>query len=326
MLTSFIVENWYVGIPLVLGLMLLDALLTQVGYKVYLRYGKQYVEYEHLELNPYWQEDVEKKGRMLSLRYLGLFAFKAAVLVGTYAVLPRLFVEVLVGLQCGTFLPIVLIHVNNLIYYPISSRIPGGMEGRIRYSYRLSAISHTFANMRTGLLLAVLLLFTQPSVFAVAFAAAQFLGVLTGLSWARRAKDKEAPEQKDAPEERKKRRWNIFTLLRIVIAVAAAVVLIVFAVGLLRNEYDKDYREALSAYDSGDYAKAMTGFLKLHNLRPEEPGAHFNLGLCYYNLGWFEKAEGCFRKFLELHGTGERTEDARQMIEQCQQAIEDSDE
>ena len=106
-----------------------SSLQTQLGYKFYLRYGKQYVELEHYELNPLWQKSLEKKGRIFSVRYVLVLLLAGVCLVGVYAVLPHLAAEVLLGFFCGVYITINLTHLNNIFntYPHYSVKLPSGL-------------------------------------------------------------------------------------------------------------------------------------------------------------------------------------------------------
>jgi len=313
-----IVDNWYLGIPLIVTLILLDKVLTHVGYGSYLRHYKAHIESEHYELNPIWQKDVEERGKIFSRRYLVFVVILCAWLGLAYTFPLRPVVAVGTGLFCGIFLPVDLDHLNNLLYLRILSRIPNSIEGKVKFSYRASTISTAISKVQTGLLLSTLLLFTEPSAFAIAFAVAPFVTAIQMVFWARRAKKEVAGKRKKMPL------WQ-----RLVFAFAAGIITFIILVHFLvypQRKYNDDFQKALQAYNSKDYLTALQAYEKLHQQRPEEPGALFNLALCHYNLGNLKQAKTLFEEFVKRHPKGSRSEEARSLIEQCSSRLEPNDE
>jgi tetratricopeptide (TPR) repeat protein len=63
---------------------------------------------------------------------------------------------------------------------------------------------------------------------------------------------------------------------------------------------DALYEEALSAFRSGDYERAMSGFLDANAAGRDDAALHYNLGSCYYKLERYEKAAAAFSRAAAL--------------------------
>ena len=202
-----------------------------------------------------------------------------------------------------------------IFFYYAKSRIDGAVEGKLKYSYYFGTTSSAIHNLKLGLLLGILLLFTEASAFAVAFVAAPFVEALKVLAWGYRKKKQ--PSAEDGEKRRKTITWKRLIIGLVVVLVA------LWALGTFTiYKYEKDFQKALEAYNSQDHETALEKFRELHQQRPREHGALFNLALCYYNLGRYEKAKRLFKLYVKQHGEEERVQEARDMLEKCRLQLE----
>ena len=68
MLYDIVVDTWYVCIPVIFALAVLDPVLTVLSYRRYRTTFAKRVDMEQFELNPRWQKAV-KAGQFLPLSY-----------------------------------------------------------------------------------------------------------------------------------------------------------------------------------------------------------------------------------------------------------------
>lgn len=163
MLQNLILDTWYVCIPLVFVLAVLDPALTILSYRRYRKTLAKRVDMERFELNPRWQKAV-KAGRFLPLSYLIRVVLSLAVLgvlfVFSEAILgpdpsPR---RALVGYLLCTFLIIDLNHLGNLRSFGLRREKPEEAEDKpkvkLGYSYSLGL---TQVSYETTFLLLIML-------------------------------------------------------------------------------------------------------------------------------------------------------------------------
>ncbi len=162
MLYSLIVETWYVCIPVVFALAVLDPVLTALSYRRYRRTLAKCVDMERFELNPRWQKAV-KAGRFLPLPYVIRVAVSTGVLLLLFFAAgilgpdpaPR---AALVGYLLCTYLIIDLNHLGNLRSFGMKPAQPEGTEEKpkvkLGYSYSLGLTQVSYET--TFLLLLVL--------------------------------------------------------------------------------------------------------------------------------------------------------------------------
>jgi tetratricopeptide (TPR) repeat protein len=215
----------------------------------------------------------------------------------------------LLGFFCGVYISINLTHLEGLLFYYTRSKIDGAVEGKLKYSYRFSTVSSAISNLTFGLLLGILLLFTEASAFAVAFVAGPFVEALKMFVWAERGKNKQRSAE-DGKKSEKTIPWK-----RMVIGLVIILIAFWFLGTFVDDSYHDDYRKALEAYDRQDYETALEKFAELHKLRPDEPCAHFSLALCYYQLGQLEESKKMFELYTEKYPEDDRAREARAMAE-----------
>jgi len=148
MLYRLVVETWYVCVPVIFALALLDPLLTILSYRSYRKTLAKRVDMEQFELNPRWQKAVEA-GRALPLAYL----LRVAVTLGLLLLFflwpgllgtdpsPR---AALVGYLFCTYLVIDVNHIGNVRSFGLKPRKPEKRQEdseqpkvRLGYSYSL---------------------------------------------------------------------------------------------------------------------------------------------------------------------------------------------
>ncbi len=164
MLYSLIVETWYVCIPVIFMLAVLDPVLTVLSFRRYKKTLAKKVDIEKFELNPRWQKEVEK-GNFLP----AAFVIRVAVsLVGLLVLflLPEVFGpdpsprDAIVGYLLCTFLIIDLNHLSNIRSFALERLQAGPAEAqkkvRLGYSYSLGLTELSYET--TFLLLFVLFL------------------------------------------------------------------------------------------------------------------------------------------------------------------------
>lgn len=162
MLYSLIVDTWYVCIPAIFVLAVLDPVLTVLSYRRYRRTLAKRVDMERFELNPRWQKAV-KAGRFLPLPYVIRVAVSTGVLLLLFFAAgilgpdpsPR---AALVGYLLCTYLVIDLNHLGNLRSFGMKPAQPEGSEEKpkvkLGYSYSLGLTQVSYET--TFLLLFVL--------------------------------------------------------------------------------------------------------------------------------------------------------------------------
>jgi hypothetical protein len=79
MLYELVVEKWYVCLPVVFALAVLDPVFTVLSYRRYRRTLAKRVDMERFELNPRWQKAV-RAGKLLPLSYLARIGVGLAIL------------------------------------------------------------------------------------------------------------------------------------------------------------------------------------------------------------------------------------------------------
>ena len=82
--------------------------------------------------------------------------------------------------------------------------------------------------------------------------------------------------------------------------------MIILTVGLWSNSgfavttAEEYYRQGCDYCDQKSYGEAVKSFEKAVELEPNNATYHYNLGVCYYNLGKFEKAIPYLKKAIEV--------------------------
>lgn len=162
MLHEAVINTWYVTIPLVFVLAVLDPVLTILSYRRYRRTLAKRVDMEQFELSPRWQRAV-KKGKFLPIAYLLRVGISLTVLVVFFAMpgllgpdpSPR---AALVGYLLCTYLIIDLNHLGNLRSFSLKRVEPEGEEEKpktkLGYSYSLGLTQVSYET--TFLLLAAM--------------------------------------------------------------------------------------------------------------------------------------------------------------------------
>jgi hypothetical protein len=163
MVYSLVVDTWYVCIPVIFALAVLDPVLTILSYRRYRKTLAKRVDMERFELNPRWQK-VVKAGRFLPLSYLFRVAVSLAVLAGLFVFPEEIFGPdprpraALVGYLLCTFLIIDLNHLGNLRSFRLRREKPEETQEKPRvklgYSYSLGLTQVSYET--TFLLLLVL--------------------------------------------------------------------------------------------------------------------------------------------------------------------------
>ena len=167
MLQNLILDTWYVCIPVIFALAVLDPALTILSYRRYRKTLAKRVDMERFELNPRWQKAV-KAGRFLPLSYLIRVALSLVVLA-VFFILPEAILgpdpsprRALVGYLLCTFLIIDLNHLGNLRSFGLRRKEPEESQEkpkvRLGYSYSLGLTQVSYET--TFLLLLVLWLVT----------------------------------------------------------------------------------------------------------------------------------------------------------------------
>jgi len=162
MLYSLIVDTWYVCIPVIFALAVLDPVLTALSYRRYRRTLAKRVDMERFELNPRWQKAV-KAGRLLPLSYLVRVGLSLVVLLLFFFV-PKILGSdpapraALVGYLLCTYFVIDLNHLGNLRSFGLRRAEPEDAEEKpkvkLGYSYSLGLTQVSYET--TFLLLFVL--------------------------------------------------------------------------------------------------------------------------------------------------------------------------
>lgn len=75
------------------------------------------------------------------------------------------------------------------------------------------------------------------------------------------------------------------------------------------------FNEAADLYNNGQIAEATTAFEQIIATDPNQPRAHYMLGLCYVNSGENAKAKAEFEKFIELDPNDPDAATAREMVQ-----------
>jgi hypothetical protein len=120
-------------------LLLADYYLTLLGARLRKRAAAAGIEMEEYELNPLWQEDVNR-GRAVSPRHLVVVLAGAtlAVLIGVTHDLPAWRAECYLGLLLLPLSTIIGKHLSNLLTLGHAVRRPGEVTGDGRLSYRMA--------------------------------------------------------------------------------------------------------------------------------------------------------------------------------------------
>lgn len=82
------------------------------------------------------------------------------------------------------------------------------------------------------------------------------------------------------------------------------------------------FKRAEKQFAAGDYQKALELYQKAYDNKPL-PTFHLNIGQCYNNLEQYEKAIHHYRKYLELSKNPRHRQDAENLIELSQKALDD---
>ncbi len=146
MLYSLVVETWYVCIPVIFALAVLDPVLTVLSYRRYRATLAKRVDMEQFELNPRWQKAV-KAGQFLPLSYVVRILLGLAVLM-LFFIMPRDIFgpdhsprAVLIGYLLCQYLVVDLNHIGNLRIFGLKRAKPEEETGeekpkaRLGYSY-----------------------------------------------------------------------------------------------------------------------------------------------------------------------------------------------
>jgi len=82
---------------------------------------------------------------------------------------------------------------------------------------------------------------------------------------------------------------------------------LLFANDMVLLASNPTYKEALSAYESKEYLKALSAFERLSSSMPTNPEAHFYVGLCALELKDYNSALAAFERVLMLNPSHTRT-------------------
>jgi hypothetical protein len=146
MLCDIVVDTWYICIPVIFALAVLDPVLTVLSYNRYRRTLARRVDMEQFELNPRWQKAV-KAGQFLPLSYVVRILLGLAVLM-LFFIVPRQILgpdhsprAALIGYLLCQYLIVDLNHIGNLRIFGLERAKPeeeGEEEkprARLGYSY-----------------------------------------------------------------------------------------------------------------------------------------------------------------------------------------------
>lgn len=180
MLYEFVVETWYVCIPVIFALAVLDPVLTILSYRRYRKTLAKQVDMEQFELNPRWQKAVAK-GKFLPAAFLVRLVIGLGLLLllflDPFDVLgpDKSPLAALVGYLMCQYLIVDLNHLGNLRSFGLKRAEPEGTEEKpktkLGYSYSLGLTQVSYET--TFLLLLVMWLVVGGFfLFGAAFAPA----------------------------------------------------------------------------------------------------------------------------------------------------------
>lgn len=173
MLYETIVETWYVCIPVIFVLAVLDPVLTVLSYRRYRATLAKRVDMEQFELNPRWQKAV-KAGQFLPLSYVVRILLGLTILM-LFFIVPRQILgpdhsprAVLIGYLLCQYLVVDLNHIGNLRIFGLRRAKPKEEteeekpKTRLGYSY---SVGLTQVSYETTFLLLLILWFVLGGYF-----------------------------------------------------------------------------------------------------------------------------------------------------------------
>lgn len=155
--------------------MVSDYALTVVGYRWYQQSYSQFILHENYELNPLWQNAIQKssKKRLFNIKHLFLVGIICFLLLYIWLIvliypqpLTSMILELCLGMLFFVLLLVNLQHIINIIRFRYIHKNPDRslLSGQVRISYTFSLMQSILSGLQVAVLLLICFLLTN-SIF-----------------------------------------------------------------------------------------------------------------------------------------------------------------
>ena len=163
MMNFELLGNIYFIVALIFCLMILDYSLTLLGQKYYKKYLQKYIQIESYELNPIFQDSIEK--RKYDLRHvIGVILILAFILFLFYFEEKKIGYEFIVGFAIILYINVVSQHLRNIATSKFIAKHNELLIGKIEYKIGFSYYASTLQFLSIFLILLIIFIF-KPSTF-----------------------------------------------------------------------------------------------------------------------------------------------------------------
>lgn len=153
-------------------LMISDYSLTVLGYRWYQRRYSQFILHENYELNPIWQNAIQKspKNRLFNIKHLFLVGILCFLLLYIWFIVliyhqpfTAMILELCLGMLFFVILLVNLQHVVNIIRFRFIYKNPDRnlLSGQISISYTFSLMQSILSGLQMVILLLICFLLTN---------------------------------------------------------------------------------------------------------------------------------------------------------------------